>query len=99
MDDKKTFADKTQKVEVFNIGPTPHAEHFLLTYLPEHGIIFEADHFDIAATGPLPSHSPNIAALVKSIQKHGLSVKQIVSAHNYRMVSYDELISAFNNHN
>ena len=41
-------------VEILDIGPTAHTEHLLVAYLPEEGTLFEADHFALPASGPIP---------------------------------------------
>ena len=42
--DKHVFEDENQRVEIYDIGPTPHAEYFLVAYVPKRKIIFETDH-------------------------------------------------------
>ncbi len=45
VEDKYVFDDGSHKLEIIDIGPTPHAKHLLVAWLPEEGILFEADHF------------------------------------------------------
>jgi glyoxylase-like metal-dependent hydrolase (beta-lactamase superfamily II) len=94
--DHKVYADKSQRVEIYDIGPTPHTEHFLLAYLPKQNIIFEADHFGVSATGPMPYRNPNIASLVESIKKRDLNVKHITSAHGNRVTTFSQLMESYN---
>ena len=42
--DKFVF-DASRRLEIIDIGPTPHSEHLLVAWLPKEGILFEADHF------------------------------------------------------
>mgnify|MGYP001813408962 FL=1 len=42
------------RVELYNIGPTPHAGNILIAWLPEQKLIFEADHFPQPAHGRIP---------------------------------------------
>ncbi len=93
---KKEFKDETGHVIVYDIGPTPHAEHFLLAYIPEHGIIFEADHFFIPQTGPYGPRTPSLAAVVEAINKNGLDVKQIASAHSSRVATFEDMMASYN---
>ena len=92
----KVYSDENQRLEIYDIGPTPHTEHFLLAYLPQHNIIFEADHFGVAATGPMPYRSPSIESLVESIKKRGLNVKHITSAHGNRITTFAQLMESYN---
>jgi glyoxylase-like metal-dependent hydrolase (beta-lactamase superfamily II) len=94
--DKKVYADKNQRLEIYDIGPTPHTEHFLLAYLPKHNIIFEADHFGVSATGPLPYRNLNIESLVESIKARNLNVKHITSAHGNKPTTFDQLMESYN---
>jgi len=93
---KKIYQDDSQRLEIYDIGPTEHTEHFLLAYLPKQGIIFEADHYGAPATGPMPPRTPNIETLVKSIQKHKLKVKKITSAHSTSTASFKQLMESYN---
>ena len=93
---KRVFKDKNQTLELYDIGPTEHTEHLLLAYLPKQGIIFEADHFGAPASGPMPPRSPNIAALVNSIQKLDLKVKYITSAHSNTTATFEQLMESYN---
>ena len=92
----KVYADESQRLEIYDIGPTPHTEHFLLAYLPKQNIIFEADHFGVSATGPMPYRNPNIESLVESIKKLGLNVKHITSAHGNRATTFAQLMESYN---
>ncbi len=94
--DKKVYKDKSQTLEIYDIGPTEHTEHLLLAYLPKQGIIFEADHYSVAASGPIPSRSPNIETLLESIQKRGLKVKTIASSHSTVAATFEQLLESYN---
>lgn len=93
---KEQFKDSTGDVTIYDIGPTPHAEHFLLAYIPSHGIIFEADHFFIPQTGPFGPRTANLSALVKAIKDNNLTVKMIASAHSPRVASFEDMMTAYN---
>ncbi len=95
VDKKKVYSDGNQTLELYDIGPTEHTEHFLLAYLPKQNIIFEADHFFVAPTGPTPPRSPNIASLVHAIKKHTLQVKYIASAHSNRAATFEQLMESY----
>jgi hypothetical protein len=60
--DRMTLTDGNKTIELYNIGPTPHAENILIAYLPDEGIIFEADHFPQPRTGVIPPAVPATVA-------------------------------------
>jgi glyoxylase-like metal-dependent hydrolase (beta-lactamase superfamily II) len=94
VESSKVYADNSQRLEIYDIGPTDHTEHFLLAYHPASGTIFEADHFRIPDSGPLSYSNENIEAIVKAIKKYDLKVKQIASAHSSRTASLEELMTS-----
>ena len=78
-------------VDVYDIGPTPHAEHLLVAFLPEEGVLFEADHFPNPASGPMPPAQPVTVRLAEAIEALDLDVKIIVGAHSPRVASIEDL--------
>lgn len=93
---KKEFEDDTGHVIIYDIGPTPHTEHFLLAYIPSHGIIFEADHFFIPQSGPFSPRTANLSAMVEAIKDNSLSVKMIASAHSSKVANFEDMMTAYN---
>jgi len=89
--DKYVFDDGNRKLEIIDIGPTPHVEHLLVAWLPEEGILFEADHFPNPTNGRMQPAQPVTKRLAEAIDKLGLDVKIIVGAHSPRIASIDDL--------
>ena len=94
VDDKYVFDDKSRKLEIIDVGPTPHAKHLLVAWLPEEGILFEADHFPNPTNGQMQPAQDVTKALAKAIDKRGMDVKLIVGAHSPRVASIDDLRKA-----
>jgi glyoxylase-like metal-dependent hydrolase (beta-lactamase superfamily II) len=92
--DHMTLTDGSKKVELYNIGPTPHAENILIAYLPNEGIIFEADHFPQPATGVIPPAVPATVAFAEALEKLDLDYTKIVGAHSARIASPADLETA-----
>jgi len=88
--DKYVF-DGKRRLEIIDIGPTPHAEHLLVAWLPKQGILFEADHFPNPTNGLMQPAQPVTVRLAEAIDKMGLDVKIIVGAHSPRIASIDDL--------
>jgi glyoxylase-like metal-dependent hydrolase (beta-lactamase superfamily II) len=94
VEDKYVFDDGSRKLEIIDIGPTPHVEHLLVAWLPEEGILFEADHFPNPTNGQMAPAQPVTRRLAEAISEKGLDVKFIVGAHSPRVASIDDLHQA-----
>ena len=90
----KILSDGSRTVEIHDIGPTPHSEHLLVAYLPDEGIMFEADHIAVPQTGPLPPAISNTRALDKAMAKRDFKVTTIVGAHSPRVITIDDMKAA-----
>lgn len=85
VEDRMTLSDGQRTIELYDIGPTPHAEQLLIAYLPEEGIIFEADHFPQPLTGPLPPAVSTTLAFAKALDQLNLDWNKMVGAHSSRV--------------
>ena len=94
IEDGMTLSDGNRVIELIDIGPTPHTEQMLIVYLPEEKIIFEADHFGVPRTGPIPAASETTQAFAKALDHLGLDFDKIVGAHSPRVGSPDDLKTA-----
>ena len=84
----------SHKIQIIDIGPTPHSEHLLVAWLPEEGILFEADHFPNPANGRMAPAQPVTRRLAEVIDARGMDVKTIVGAHSARIASREDLAKA-----
>jgi len=91
VDNRMSLSDGKRTVELYDIGPTPHAEHLLVAYLPKEKILFEADHFPQPRTGPLPPAVPATLAFAEALAELDLDLDRIVGAHSPRIGSLAEL--------
>lgn len=91
VDGRHVFESGDRRIELIDIGPTPHVEHVLIAWLPEEGILFEADHFPNPVNGVMPPAQPVTKALAGAIERLGLDVKSIVGAHSPRVATMDDL--------
>jgi glyoxylase-like metal-dependent hydrolase (beta-lactamase superfamily II) len=94
VEDKYVFDDGDRKLEIIDIGPTPHVEHLLVAWLPEEGILFEADHFPNPTNGQMQPAQPVTKRLAEAIDQMGLDVKIIVGSHSPRIASIEDLQKA-----
>ena len=94
VDERLTLSDGTKTIELINIGPTPHAENILIAFLPEEGIIFEADHFPQPQSGDIPPAVPATEVFAAKLDELGLKYTKIVGAHSPRVASPADLKTA-----
>lgn len=94
VEDRLTLGSGERRIELYNIGPTPHAENMLIAYLPKEGIVFEADHFPQPRTGPIPPAVPNTVAFAQALNGLGIEYKTIVGAHSPRVGSREDLLAS-----
>lgn len=94
VDGTHVIEDGSRRLEIHDVGPTPHAEHILLPYLPAEGIVFQADHVAVPRTGPLAPAISNHRALAEAMAERGLKVRRIAGAHSPRVISVEEFRAA-----
>lgn len=80
-DKKRIWSDEGQRVELYDIGPSPHANEMLVAYLPKEKLLFEADLVPVNQDGTLPVATEASVQLAEKIQQLGLDVERIVGAH------------------
>ena len=93
--DKLAMADAMRAIELHAIAPSPHAESFLMVYLPQERMLIEADAFTPGAPNAPPpaTPNPNHLGLIASIERLGLPVDRIVPLHG-RVVPVADLYVA-----
>jgi glyoxylase-like metal-dependent hydrolase (beta-lactamase superfamily II) len=94
VDQRLSLSDGSRTVELYDIGPTPHAEHILIAYLPAERIIFEADHFPQPPNGDIPPAVPATKAFAAALDKLGLDYSKLVGAHSARVAGPADLATA-----
>ena len=87
---KRVFQDDKHVVELYDIGPNPHADHILVAYLPKEKILFQADLLNPAANGTIPIAQDATVSFSESLQKLGLTVEKIYGVHG-RFATPEEL--------
>lgn len=94
VDDRTTIETDDRRVEVIDIGPTAHTEHLLVAYLPDEGILFEADHFSLPQEGPIPPAVESTITFAKALARFDLDVRVLLSAHSSQQGSMEDLQAA-----
>lgn len=94
VDDRFIIKDRNRRIEIIDIGPTAHAEHLLVAWLPEERILFEADHFAIPANGAIPPAVSSTETFAGALIEHGLEPDKLLSAHSARVGTMKDLQAA-----
>jgi len=77
-------------VELYDIGPNPHANEMLIAYLPKEKILFQADLLNPAANGSIPIAQNATVSFSEKLQQLGLQVDKIYGVHG-RAATPEEL--------
>ena len=91
VDDRMKLKTADRVVEIVDIGPTAHTEHLLVAYLPDEGILFEADHFALPRVGPIPPAVTSTKTFAKALARQDFEVTKILSAHSPRIGTMEDL--------
>ena len=94
VDDRYVIEDKNRRVEIIDIGPTAHTEHLLIAWLPQEGILFEADHFALPANGTIPPAVSSTKTFAGALIEHGIDPDKMLSAHSPRVGTMNDLQAA-----
>ena len=78
---KRVFEDAKHRVELYDIGPNPHAKEMLVAYLPKERILFQADMLNAAPNGSIPIAQDTTLSFSNKLQQLGLQVEKIYGVH------------------
>ena len=87
---KRVFQDDKHIVELYDIGPNPHANEMLVVYLPKEKILFQADMLNAAPNGTIPIAQDPTISFSEKLQQLGLPVEKIYGVHG-RSATPEEL--------
>lgn len=87
---KRVFQDDKHVVEIYDIGPNPHATEILVAYFPKEKILFQADLLNPAPNGTIPIAQDTTVRFAESLKQLGLQVEKIYGVHG-RATTPEEL--------
>ena len=87
---KRVFQDDKHVVELYDIGPNPHANEILVAYFPKEKILFQADLLNPQANGNIPIAQDATISFSERLQQLGLQVEKIYGVHG-RATTPEEL--------
>lgn len=95
VDGHRVFSDGTRTVHVHFIEGSPHAQGFMMAWLPRERLLVEADAYTPGPPNQPPPATPNAlhVNLVSNVQRLGLDVDRILPLHG-RVVPFSELRTA-----
>jgi glyoxylase-like metal-dependent hydrolase (beta-lactamase superfamily II) len=94
VEDHMTIGSGENRIEIYDMGPTPHAEHILLVYVPKAGLVFEADHFPQPLSGEIPPAVPAVEAFAAALARLDLDYRLIAGTHSPRTAGPDDVKTA-----
>lgn len=77
---RRVIADATHRVEVYDIGPTPHAEEMLVVYLPGERLLYQGDLLELDDDDPITELTANEVTdyFYERLVSLGLKVDKII---------------------
>jgi glyoxylase-like metal-dependent hydrolase (beta-lactamase superfamily II) len=81
MNKKRVFQDDKHVVELYDIGPNPHAKEMIVAYLPKQKILFQADLLNPAANGNIPIAQDVTVSFFDRLEQLSLDVEKIYGVH------------------
>jgi len=77
---KRVFSDGNRVLELYDVGPNPHADEVVIAYLPREKILFESDLFNIPPVGK-PVASDATRHFARKVADLNLEVAIIAPGH------------------
>jgi glyoxylase-like metal-dependent hydrolase (beta-lactamase superfamily II) len=92
---QRTFSDATRTVNIHFIEGSPHAQGFMMAWLPRERLLVEADAYTPGPPNQPPPATPNAlhVNLVTNVQRLNMDVDRILPLHG-RVVPFSELRAA-----
>ena len=93
---KRVFSDASQTLELYDIGPNPHARELLVAYLPKQRILFQGDMFFAPFDGqPLGFAQEATQHFAAKVRELGFKVDKLAGVHG-KVATMTELESHWN---
>ena len=70
------------RVEIHDIGPSPHAEEMIVAWLPEEGILFQGDLLNAGSDGSLQPANDTTRHFARWLEERGIRPRTIVGVHS-----------------
>jgi glyoxylase-like metal-dependent hydrolase (beta-lactamase superfamily II) len=90
----RVFKGPKRELHVIDVGPTDHSSHLLVAYLPDAGLLFEADHFGLRSPNNIQPANQATQDFAAALKRLDIKAEKIVSAHSPRVSTHKELKQA-----
>jgi glyoxylase-like metal-dependent hydrolase (beta-lactamase superfamily II) len=80
---KKVISDGERSVELYDVGPSPHADEMVIVYLPREKILFVTDLWMTRVTGKIPPRSQTNIDFAEKLRHLNLQVEKIANGHGW----------------
>lgn len=79
---RRVLSDGTQRLELIDVGPNPHAKEMVVAWLPKQRILFQGDLFFMQANdAPAGPPQASTTSFAKRVDELGLKFDRIASVH------------------
>jgi glyoxylase-like metal-dependent hydrolase (beta-lactamase superfamily II) len=79
--DRRTIRDGNRSLQLYHVKNQEHASDMLMAFLPESGILVEADLFEAPPAGTTPPATARNMALLYNIERVSIKPTRIISIH------------------
>jgi glyoxylase-like metal-dependent hydrolase (beta-lactamase superfamily II) len=80
--DRRTITDGRRTVQLYHVKEQQHATDMLMVFLPNEGLLIQADLFEPPPQGATPAPTERNMALLRTIQRVGIKPTRMVSIHS-----------------
>jgi glyoxylase-like metal-dependent hydrolase (beta-lactamase superfamily II) len=80
--DRRTITDGRRQLQLFHVTNQQHATDMLMVFLPNEGILIQADLFEPPPQGATPAPTERNMALLHNIQRVSIKPTRMVSIHS-----------------
>jgi len=88
-DKRRTFSDG-KRIEIYDIGPSPHAKEMTVAYLPNERILFQGDLLNLPDESGFEGANMTTRHFADWLEKSNLAVDKIIGVHG-RMATPEDL--------
>jgi glyoxylase-like metal-dependent hydrolase (beta-lactamase superfamily II) len=80
---KKVISDGEMSVELYDVGPSPHADEIVIAYLPREKLLFVTDLCMTRVAGKIPPRSQTNIDFAEKLRQLNLQVEKIANGHGW----------------
>jgi len=78
---KRVLEDSNHRLELIDIGPSPHADEMVVAYFPQHKLLVQGDLLNLPWDGRVTPGNLTTAHFAQWLERSGLAVETIVAVH------------------